>query len=403
LLGLAVSLDASDLVRVSVRSLVLASLRLIRAAVAVPAFVLRPLAPLGHAFRVDRARPVLRTIAIAAPVVLLFALLLGSADRVFADVITPPLPHWNLSNAFGHVTLALVGAFVVGTLWRTAVAPRWFATEDVPSIAAALPRVGNVQWTAALGGVVSLFTVFVVVQLAFLFGGRQRVLVTPGLTYAEYARSGFFQLIAVAVLTVGLVVAAWDVGERTSERRFRVLTTGMIGLAFVILASAFMRLRLYERTFGFTIARFFAYVAIAWIAVVFVALLVCVWRGRREHFGSAALAAALVALLAINVVNPERFVAERNVARFHAMGRIDTYYLGSVLGLEAAPVAVRILPELPRPDAVALRDMLCAQRLASEGEPGWRSANLGRAAAWRALDAAGLTAAACGSSGSLAG
>ncbi len=398
LLGLAVALDGAEVVRASTRALVLAALRLVHSLFVTPSFVARPLAPLARSVRLDRARPVLRTVFVAAPIMLVFALLLGSADQVFADVITPPLPNWNVSRVAGHVMLALAGTLITGILVRTAVAPRLLSVESVPSVSRVIPPVKDQQWTAALAGVLTLFTIFVVVQFAFLFGGRQRMLVTPGLTYAEYARSGFFQLIVVAVLTVGLVVAAWDLGERTAQRRFRMLSSGMIALAFVILASAFTRLRLYEHAFGFTVARFFAYVIIATIAVVFAALLWCLWKGKRERFGAAVLAAGVAALLCVNVANPERFVAERNVARWRVTNDIDTYYLGSVLGADAVAVAVAVLRELPPQDAAPLREALCSQGLAGEHEPSWRSVNLGRAQARRAL--ANVR---CGSPGSLAG
>lgn len=398
LLGTAVALDARDVLRASTVSLVLVLSRLLRSALAVPRYLLRPLAPAARLARLDRARPALRTAAVAAPVILIFAALLGSADRVFADVITPAFPHWDVGSMAGHVFLTLAGTFLVATLWHTAIQPRTVTASDLPPIAEQLPKAGVAQWSAALGGVVALFAVFVGVQFAFLFGGRHRVLVTPGLTYAEYARSGFFQLIAVAALTVGLILAAWDLGlrpDRMWERRFRATVTGIVGLAFVILGSALTRLRLYEHTFGFTINRFYAYVAIAWIGVVLIAVLACVWTGRRDRVLASAAAAALVALLFVNVMNPERFVAERNVARWRATGKIDVAYLGWGLGPDAVPVAVTLLRKLDAERASELRAALCERRHSLGAEPGWRSVNLGRAEARRALVRAGISDAAC--------
>ena len=53
-----------------------------------------------------------------------------------------------------------------------------------------------------------LFAAFVVLQLAALFGGDEHVLRTAGLTYAEYAREGFAQLMAVAALTLAMIALA---------------------------------------------------------------------------------------------------------------------------------------------------------------------------------------------------
>ncbi len=66
-----------------------------------------------------------------------------------------------------------------------------------------------------------LFLAFVLVQLRFLFGGsgleEQRV----GLTYAEYARHGFFELVVVAVLVLPLILGA-DVAAKGTRCQLRV-------------------------------------------------------------------------------------------------------------------------------------------------------------------------------------
>ena len=58
-----------------------------------------------------------------------------------------------------------------------------------------------------------LFALFVAVQLAVLFGGDGYVRATAALTYAEYARSGFAQLVAVAALTLAVAALAFWVSD----------------------------------------------------------------------------------------------------------------------------------------------------------------------------------------------
>ena len=249
-----------------------------------------------------------------------------------------------------------------------------------------------------LAGIDLLFATFVVVQLAYLFGGNQRVVVTPGLTYAEYARTGFMQLAVAAALTVVLILALWDAGRRDDarqERWFRALVTVMVGLTGVVLISAVKRLALYEGAFGFTTARFFGYVAIVSIGAVLLVLASAIWAGRRDRVVAGFLLVGFAALLVVNVVNPERFVAERNVARFEAVGKIDIDYLGVALGSDAVPVLVALLDRLPPADKAALREALCGQSHSLGQEPSWRSANLGRSSARTALGSVGITSAAC--------
>ncbi|MFA5891841.1 MAG: DUF4173 domain-containing protein [Actinomycetota bacterium] len=395
LLATAVAYEHADLLKTSLRGFALAALGLLASVWRIPKFVFSPLASFGRSVEPGRVRSAVRTGLVAVPVVLIFAILLASADKVFADLVTPALPDWNFSGVAQHLFLTTTGVALFATLMIATMLRGQL--ENLPAAPDRI-RLSASQWIAAMVGVEALFAVFVAVQFAFLFGGRSRVLVTPGLTYAEYARSGFFQLIAVSVLTVLLVVAMWDFGARETPRAVRLfqqLATGLVALTFVIVVSAFMRLRLYESTFGFTVDRFFAYVAICWIGLMLTVLGGAVWKQRRAHLLTTAIATALVLLAGVNVINPERFVAERNVARWRATAKIDTAYLGYFLGTDAVPAVTDLLKRLDRQSAADLRSALCERRDLLGDEPGWRSANLSRSQARRALTKAGVTKASC--------
>jgi hypothetical protein len=60
---------------------------------------------------------------------------------------------------------------------------------------------------------VALFGAFAAAQLVVLAGGGRHVIETAGLTYAQYARSGFFQLLAVAVITLLILMSVRAVAD----------------------------------------------------------------------------------------------------------------------------------------------------------------------------------------------
>jgi hypothetical protein len=392
LLGLAATQDLEPITRASVVGLVHRGLTLLRRALGVPSYVA---APFARPAERGRLRTTIRAALIAAPVLILFAALLSSGDRVFGRIISSFVPEWNVPDFTSHIVLTLVGAALVAILWRTAVGREraWQRTTIGRS-----PVLSFAEWGTVLLGIDVLFAVFVVVQFAYLFGGQHRVRVTAGLTYAEYARSGFFQLSATAALTVLVIMAAWDWGARDHqghERTFRALVTPMVALSAVVLASALKRLALYEGTFGFTINRFFGYVSIATIGAVLLVLTAAIWTRRREHLIAGFLALGVIALLVTNVLNPDRFVAARNLARYEAIHKIDASYLGGALGPDAVPLTATLLKTLGAEDRKALVVGLCVQLPELGAEPSWRSVNLGRASARRALEAAGVTQATC--------
>jgi len=254
-----------------------------------------------------------------------------------------------------------------------------------------------------LGLLDALFLGFVVVQLRYFFGGAELVQMTTGLTYAEYARRGFFELVAVAALVLPLLLAMhWLLKKDDSagERIFRGLAAAQIAMLFVIMASAFERMRLYQSEYGLTEERLYPTAFMAWLAVVFVWFVMTVLRGRRKHFAFGALVAGYLLIGALQLLNPDALIARANIARALAGKSFDARYAGH-LSADAAPVLAKSLPALG-PGVVSPSDRCAlAARIIKRWSPaekaGWRRWSLGRARAIEAVrgNAAALTALAC--------
>ena len=130
----------------------------------------------------------------------------------------------------------------------------------------------------------------------------------------------------------------------------------LAALTLVVLASAWLRLDLYQQAYGWTELRF--YVA---AAIVALGAALARWRCSSSAIGCAGSAmaswsSASEALIAVNLLAPAAFVAERNVARVldpslvpeDGWPGLDTEYFGA-LGDDAVPVLVEALPALPEP------------------------------------------------------
>jgi two-component system, OmpR family, sensor histidine kinase BaeS len=207
---------------------------------------------------------------------------------------------------------------------------------------------------------------------------------TTGLTYAVYARSGFFQLLWVAVLTVGgllMLRAVTDRSDPTSARRFAVLSCVVCGLTLLIVAVAIRRLVLYSDVYGLTMLRLYSTMFAVWVGVVLV--LVAAWlagvRGDRAWLPAAAGACGLALLLGLNVANPEALVAKHNLQREAAL-EPDTGYLISDLSADAVPVIAELLPSLDADDREVAIKQLC-DKSADDQFTGWAAWNLSRARA----------------------
>lgn len=313
--------------------------------------------------RGGRVAPVVRGLLLAAPAVFVFGALLSSADAVFASFLSFDLGAWP-----EHAVVLAVGAWGAGGLLATA------AAEPLRANDGRAPRLGTVEASVVLGSLVALYAAFAVAQLVALSEGGRRVIETAGLTYADYARSGFFQLLGVAALTL-LTLAVLRACAGDDARRLAPLALAAIALTLLIVFVALRRLHLYEQAFGLTVSRLLAMAFAVWVGGVFV-LLAASWAGvgrGRSWVPAGSGALALVLLLLLNLADAEAVLVRRNVAHAQRTGQFDAGYL-SDLSDDAVPAMAAALPDLPPEARGAIRDAICDPWrivLAGDGLAGW--------------------------------
>src|SRR5919197_1498077 len=177
---------------------------------------------LNAGMRGERAAAIGRGLAIGFPFLLVFGGLFIAADAVFRSLLESAVPNWR--HFWSHALLALGLAWLSAGLLRDLLAAR----EDERLVAApvlafrARRGIGTTETAAALALVDLLFLAFVLVQLRYLFGGHGLVESRVHLTYAQYARHGFFELLAVSLLVFPLLLGA-DYLTRGTERRARLV------------------------------------------------------------------------------------------------------------------------------------------------------------------------------------
>jgi len=202
-------------------------------------------------------------------------------------------------------------------------------------------------WLVALGAVV---LAVVWVRLESLASGRNYVDAHEHATYAGQARSAFLVALVVVSVTVGALIVFERRAARTASAR-RLL--GLLGGAAVLLAlavdaAALLSLRAYERTIGLTELRLYAFALLVWLAALLALLGATVLRRRPAHFGGALVASVLVAVVVLDVANPDAIIARREVHRSREYKIVDYGYLRT-LSDDATPILVAALPELARP------------------------------------------------------
>jgi hypothetical protein len=149
-----------------------------------------------------RYRTAVRLCLISGSLLLVFGSLLRSADPIFEQLVA--LPDFDVGLLVSHVVVTCFFAWVAGG-WA------YGALVESPARGRAPDRfpltLGAADLTTALGTLTVLFGAYVLAQLGWFFGGERFLRETTGLTAAEYARRGFFQMVVVVALVVPLLRA----------------------------------------------------------------------------------------------------------------------------------------------------------------------------------------------------
>ncbi|MFD0467135.1 DUF4153 domain-containing protein [Nonomuraea thailandensis] len=339
----------------------------------VPWFLAQPLKRLTARRRV---LPMMVALGITAVLLLVFGLLFASADAVFASYVErlTTTPDW-AESAPARIFLFALFAVLLAAVVLVALRP---VVDPVgPEMKL---RVSTSIWALPLSAVNLLFAAFVAVQITALFGGNTLVLKTAGLTYAEYARQGFFQLVVVSVFVLAIVAVA--AGLLKVERRERwllaVLLGVLCGLTMVVLASALHRMNLYTDAYGLSRLRLSVQATVWWLGALF-ALVLLAGAARLTGRGSGWLPRTIVLVTALSLgafalVNPDLRVAQTQL-EVRGPAKMDSDYLGD-LGAEAVPA----LDRLPEPQRSCVLSAVVEANGLDRPDP-WNGWNLARSQA----------------------
>src|SRR3989344_985306 len=147
----------------------------------------------------------IRGIIVAVPVLFIFILLFSSADLIFQKYL---FQLWEINideeTVARAVLVFLFTLLLIGVYSYTFRAPEKADSEEEQNHSFHL---SSIETSIVFGSVNALFLIFIILQLTYLFGGDSNITL-QGFTYAEYARKGFFELIAVSVISLLLLLAA---------------------------------------------------------------------------------------------------------------------------------------------------------------------------------------------------
>ena len=252
---------------------------------------------------------------------------LASADALFAAATADLRDFFTL-----HFTDAVWKAILAGVMTPFFFGLLYFLRQPTPLRRKEGPSRGgadSLAFAIVLAAAAALYLLFLGVQSAGLLGGAE-YLARKHISYAEWARSGFFQMVGVTALNLTLLLAAvqWSRREGAAWRAVRFLSALLTAESLVLLASAAVRMTLYVEAYGLSFKRCMTYWGMGMMAAF---LLAAAWKVRRPDFRFCRVAfpLALAGWLLIHCVPVDYLVAKDQVDRYLSgeSAALDVEYL----------------------------------------------------------------------------
>lgn len=321
----------------------------------------------------NKFAPYLRGILLAIPVVIIFASLLASADPVFnahLQSIRDLFKIENLGETLFRLTYIIIIAYILLSGYYYGLVESGKLETGPVEKPMIKPFLGMIESGIILGAVNLLFLSFVILQFTYLFGGTDNI-TAEGFTYSEYAVRGFFELVAVAVISLALFYTLSQ--ETTREGKTQTWLFSGLGLLLmaqvgVMLVSAHTRLSLYEAVYSFTRLRTITHIFIFWLGILLLVAAVLELTRRMYRLPLAVILFIFGFGVTVNAVNLDRFIVEQNLTQaLNDDGQsdyagLDTRYLYS-LSYDAIPPLVEAFkdPALPNVLKEELGGLLACQ------------------------------------------
>ncbi len=198
----------------------------------------------------------------------------------------------------------------------------------------------NVYILSFLSAISVCYLLYLFSQLAYFFSAFKGFLPEEGITYAQYARKGFFEMCMIAVINLVMVFVVLLLAKKQNGKAcygIRLLATFIAVFTLLIIATAISKMVLYIDAYGMTVLRLTTSAFMVFLAVVFISVILRIYFLKINIVKTALLTAGCIVLM-LGTVNVNRVCAEYNYNSYYN-GRLDTVDIAAIydLGDEGIP------------------------------------------------------------------
>lgn len=257
----------------------------------------------------------IKSVLIIVPIVLIILILLSSADAEFSHLFD------KLFSIFNDISLGEIPGRVINfILFFTYLgASINYICFNYKKSKESNINVDGYTIKVLLTILNIIYIIFDFIQIKSLIFHR----VASGINYAEYARSGFFQLMFISIINLVILL----ISKHSKEDRYcNVMCLIMVFLTIIIIASSFIRMNMYEVAYGYTLLRLLVYVTLFTLVILLIPTTFYIFNSNVNILKQFII--IIVSIYTVLSLSPiSYFIAYKNINRYYKTDKIDIEYL----------------------------------------------------------------------------
>lgn len=284
---------------------------------------------------------VLAGIIFAALALFIIFPLLLSSDMIFNNMFSNVFVLFNPSKFFSNISTVL-GILLTFALGFTLIYAFFYASchaEYPAHPKRCMPYFHPITGITFSAIIAAIYLLYSGIQILYLFAGTG---LPEGITYSEYARSGFWQLVIVAFINVCMVLSCMYLFQE--NRWLKIVLTVISLCTYIMIVSAAWRMYLYVKAYHLTFLRVLVFFSLAVLAIIMSGVIVNIYHKKFPlvHY---MIAVVTCGYLIFSFAQPDYWIAKYNISHIQQMNAFDLDYLLYGLSLDAAPAISEIRPE----------------------------------------------------------
>ncbi len=272
---------------------------------------------------------IIKSLLITLPIIVIILLLLSSADMIFEQFFSSFFNLFNGVELDGIINRIIYRLIIIAVMFLYLSLSTYFIINNYSRIKYETSDIKTSKDNYTIKMLLTIlniiYIIFDIIQIKSLILHQ----VSMNISYAEYARQGFFQLMFVSVINITIILISklYEDKEKINNNRYtNVMSFIMIVLTFIIIVSSFLRMNMYESEYGYTLLRLLVYFALISESIALIPTCIYIFNSKFK-VAKYYIIIAIIGYTILNYSNVDYIIAYRNINRYYENDKIDIDYL----------------------------------------------------------------------------